>query len=364
MKKTKKIYLLTALMTVALAIPAQAQQKPLPLADLKAEASAAMKAQNLPGISVAVYRDGSGILAFSVGYADIEKKIPATPKLRYRLASISKPITAVAVMELAAEGKLDLDKPAQQYCAAFKGHPEVTARELLSHRSGVHHYKSPATEINTIRYASLSEAVASFTGDPLEFPAGTRFQYSSYGFTVLGCEIEGASGKSYETFVRERVIAPADMHDTAVDDAQVAAETKVTFYSLHGTKLVHAAPLDTSDRLPGGGWLSTPTDMVKFASVVMSKGLLDEKWKRIMWSEKTLPGDPMHYALGWAVGAIGDHFMAEHAGGQSGTSTSLVVIPDAHLAVAVFTNRDKADMTSVSHHIAAEILGALPKPAN
>ncbi len=310
MSNTKKIFLQTVLTTVVWAVSVQAQQGPISLPDLKAEINTVMKAQHLPGISVAVYQDGRGILAASAGYADIEKKIPATPKLLYRLASISKPITAVAVMELAAEGKLDLDKPAQQYCAAFKAHPEVTTRELLSHRSGVHHYKGRATEINTTHYATLSDAVASFAGDPLEFPAGTRFQYSSYGFTVLGCEIEGASGKSYEAFVRERVMAPADMHDTAVDDARLTGETKVTFYSLHGTNVVHAAPLDTSDRLPGGGWMSTPTDMVKFAGAVMSNELLEEKWKRTMWAETTLPGEPMHYALGWAVGAIGNHFMA------------------------------------------------------
>lgn len=361
MRKSKQCFTLTIVATVLLALGAQAQQRLVSLPELKAEARTVVKAQNLPGISVAIYRGGSGIVAFAVGYADIEKKIPATPKLLYRLASISKPITAVAVAELAAEGKLDLDKPAQQYCPAFSGHPEVTTRELLSHRSGVHHYKSPATAQNTIHYASLNDAVMSFAGDPLEFPAGTRFQYSSYGFTVLGCEIEGASGQSYEAFVRQRVLAPADMHDTDVDDARVAAEAKVAFYSLQETKLVRAALLDTSDRLPGGGWLSTPTDMVKFASSV--RGLLGPDWTRRMWTESTKAGEPMHYGLGWVLASIAGHNAVEHTGGQAGTSTSLILIPDADLAVAVFTNRDGADMTKVSHRIVEELLGTAPKAA-
>ncbi len=327
---------------------ASALAQSIPLDKLKAEAAAAMQAQTLPSISVAVWKHGK-TEAFALGYANVENKVPATPQSLYRLASISKPITAVAVLELAKQHKIDLDAPAEKYCPAFTTHPEVTARQLLSHRSGVSHYTSDAAAENTRHFDSLNDAVKNFAAEPLVFPAGSGYQYSSYGFTVLGCEIEGASGKGYETFVREKVFKP--LHISAqVDDARVSADAKVHFYSLKDGKLVAAHALDTSDRLPGGGWLSTPTELVRFASRV--RGLLGNEWTTRMWTDTAKPGEKEHYGMGWFLSGIGDRAVVMHGGGQLGTTTFLLEMPQIDVAVAVFTNRDGADMGVVARKMA------------
>ncbi len=359
----RPIKLLLPLIVLLLALSALAQQQPFSPEALSAELKQAVTTQHLPGISVAIYRPGTAIATFTEGYTDIQTKTPVTTHTLYRLASISKTITAVATLQLASHNKLDIDKSAQQYCPAFNHHPEVTARELLSHRSGVHHYENDSTQFNTIHFSNLNDAVKTFAADPLKFPAGTGFQYTSYGFTVLGCEIEGASAQSYEAYVRSHILTPAKMDETFVDDSRVPASAKATFYSLSGVQLVPAVPLDISDRLPGGGWLSTPTDMVKFADIVLSHGLLSRKWTDRMWTETSRPGDPMRYALGWSVGFVGSHPIFAHGGGQAGTSTSLLLVPDQHLAIAVFTNRDGADMTGLSQKIAAELLHVPISPA-
>jgi CubicO group peptidase (beta-lactamase class C family) len=334
-----------------------AQLSPKQAAVLDAEFEQRLQSEHLPSLSVAILRDGKVEYIRAFGYADVEKKVPASTHTLYRLASISKAITAVAVMQLAESKKVSLDGSAAQFCPAFASHSEVTTRQLLSHRSGVHHPGGNAGVINTTHYASLSDSVRSFADYPLNFEAGKGFEYTSYGYTVLGCEIEGASGESYEAYVRAHIFKPAKMTETMPDDSRVNSADKATFYTMEGDKLEQAPALDISDRLPGGGWLSTPSEMVGFGRAVMEHKLLDARSTALMWTETTKPGEAMRYGLGWSVGSLAGHPVVGHGGGQAGTSTSLLLVPDSHLAVAVFTNRDGADMVGLSLKIAAELLG-------
>ena len=322
---------------------------------LDAEIRSLLDSQHLPSISVAIARDGHILYLDAAGSADVKHGRKATPKTLYRLASISKPLTAVAVLQLASIGKLELDQPVEKYCPAFSGHPEVTARQLLAHRSGIPFYKSDATLYNTRHFDTLNAAVRNVAAIPLEFSPGTGYQYSSYGYTVLGCAIEGASGEPYDRYMQSHVFAPAGMRHTLVD-TRVPARRKAEFYSWKQERIQDALPLDSSDRLPGGGWLSTPEQLVKFADAVMEHRLLNESWTEQMWHETTLAGESSHYALGWALDSLDGHGVVEHAGGQSGTSTILILVPDERLAVAVFSNRDGADMTQVGERLVHELL--------
>src|SRR6516165_10614043 len=139
---------------------------------LDAEVRSLLDSEHLPGVSVAIARNGQVIYRSAAGWADIEHRRKATPKTLYRLASISKPLTAVAVLQLASDGKLELDQPVEKYCPAFSGHPEVTARQLLAHRSGLPFYKSDADSYNTRHFDSLNDAVRFVLTHPLEFSPG------------------------------------------------------------------------------------------------------------------------------------------------------------------------------------------------
>ena len=146
---------------------------------------------HVPGLSLAVIDRGHVILTQGYGLADVENNVPASADTVYRIASISKSVTATAAMKLVDAGKLDLDAPIQRYCPDFPRKPwPITARELLSHQSGIRDYKNEEETINTRHYASINETLTQFASDPLEFEPGTRMQYTSYGYIVLGCVIE------------------------------------------------------------------------------------------------------------------------------------------------------------------------------
>ena len=153
-----------------------------------------MAKQNIPGFSAAVVVDNQ--LRWSQGYglAEMENSVPATPTTTYRIASVSKPITAVAAMQLVERGKLDLDTPIQKYCPAYPEKPwKITARHLLGHLSGIRHYKTDENFNSTRHFASVMESLDAFKTDPLLQEPGTKFT-TRLRYVVLFCVVEGASG--------------------------------------------------------------------------------------------------------------------------------------------------------------------------
>ena len=178
-----------------------------------------MEKQQIPAMTVAIALEGRVVYSKGFGTADLENAVPATAETLIRTGSISKPITAVAAMTLVEAGKLDVDVPVQKYCPAFPQKPwTVTTRELLTHTSGIRHYKEGEMD-STRHYQNMSDGFAIFAADPLLFEPGTKFSYSTYAYTVAGCVIEGASGEKFFDYVREHVLVPAGMTHTFVDDA-------------------------------------------------------------------------------------------------------------------------------------------------
>src|SRR5687768_4288064 len=173
---------------------------------IEALVASEMTRQKIPGMSVAIVSGGQPRWAAGYGMQDVENNVPAKASTVYRLGSISKPITAVAVMQLFERGRLDLDAPVQKYCPAF---PEkqwpVTTRQVLGHLSGIRHYKSD-DEFNSTRfYPTVTDGLAMFKDDALLHEPGVKYTYTTFGYTVLGCVVEGASGQKFADFVRENV---------------------------------------------------------------------------------------------------------------------------------------------------------------
>src|ERR1041384_1543296 len=213
MKSTRWIFVLLLLSCVSLA------QQP---ADLAGRVDAAVrdfqaKSQS-PAITVAVAVDGKLVYSRAFGQADIENDVKATTDTLIRTGSIAKPISAAAALTLVDAGKLDLDAPVQKYCPAFPQKQwAVTTRQLLGHLAGVHHYTG-ADFASTKHYANMSDGFELFANDPLLFEPGTKYQYSTYGYSVVGCAIEGASGEKFADYVAKHVLAPAGMTHTFIDD--------------------------------------------------------------------------------------------------------------------------------------------------
>ena len=173
--------------------------------------SSEMARQGIPGLSIAIGQGGSVRFTSGYGLADLENSVPARAATVYRLASISKPMTAVAALQLAERGALDLDAPVQKYVPAFpeKAWP-VTARQLLGHLGGVRHYRDDEPT-NTRPYESLDDSLAFFKDDALVAEPGARFVYSTYGYNLVGAAVEGAAGKPFVEVLKEGVFAPAGL---------------------------------------------------------------------------------------------------------------------------------------------------------
>ena len=338
---------LRVIFIVALATRAFGQLPGLPadkLEKVEAAISAAMARQAIPGLSVAVANNRELLWANGYGLADLENNVPAKARTVYRLGSISKPITATAVMQLVERGRLDLDVPIQKYCPAFpqKAWP-VTARQLLGHLSGVRHYK-PGEMESTRHYDGIVDGLKIFKDDPLLFEPGTKYSYSTFGYSVLGCAIEGAGGTTYPAFVRENVFEPAGMDRIRVDEVAAIILNRAQGYERARDGQIHNSGLaDTSYKVPGGGWASTVVDLARFGIALQSGKLLKPATIRKMWtSQKTRDGKETGYGLGWEVGdRDGVHFVG-HGGAQQRVSTFLYLVPARGTVVAVMCNLEEA----------------------
>jgi CubicO group peptidase (beta-lactamase class C family) len=315
----------------------------LPLAQagaVDAAILAALPRLGAPGLSIGVVRDRE--LRWSAGYglADIENDVPATPASVYRLASVSKPITATAVLQLAERGRLDLDAPIQRYVPDFPDKPwPITARQLLSHQSGIRNWTDEEFH-NTRRFTSIAESLLPFRDDALLFEPSTKTQYTSLGFTLLGAALEGAGGAPFMEQLRSSVFQPAGMESARDDNVFAVVPHRARGYFRQGDGSLANAPLtDTSNRIPGGGLVATAEDVARFASA-LQRGLLlkPETLQMALIPQKLRGGRATGYGLGWAVGRRGTRREAYHVGGQPQVSTVLYMQPDAGVAVAILAN--------------------------
>lgn len=339
-------YLLSLALLVGVAA---AQQATAPDATSAIDRIAAeqMQKQQIPAMTVAVAIDGRVVYSKGFGTADMENDVTANGETLIRTGSLAKPITAVAAMTLVEAGKLDLDAPIQKYCPAFPQKPwTITTRELITHTSGIRHYKGDEVD-STKHYPNMSDGFSIFAADPLLFQPGTKFSYSTYGYTVVGCVIEGASGETYYDYVREHVLLPAQMTHTYVDDVYAIVPHRARGYQTRDGKVQNAGLMDSSYKIPGGGLTSTAEDYVRFGSALMEGKIVKKETLAMMWTATGVPtldnGEPSSYGMGFGVLTVDGGKYVAHSGGQQGTSTDIAFLPGKRFAVAVFTNNENAE---------------------
>ncbi len=336
-----KWVLVIALCAVPLGAQRRAELPAETIERIEAAVSAEMARDHVPGASVAVAVGERIVYANGFGLSDLENSVPAKVSTVYRLASISKPITATAVMQLVERGTLDLDAPIQKYCPAF---PEkrwgVTLRQLLGHLGGVRHYGNPEEMRSTRHYTDVVTPLVMFKDDPLLHEPGTAYSYTTYGYNLIGCAVEGASGKSYVEFVRENIFGPAGMDRIRPDDAHAIIPNRAQGYRLRENGDLRNSDLaDTSNKIPGGGFASTAIDLVKFAIAVQNGTLVTESTRKQMWTpQKTSDGNETSYGLGWAISEQDGRKEISHGGGQPRVSTLIFLVPANRVAVALMMN--------------------------
>jgi serine beta-lactamase-like protein LACTB, mitochondrial len=331
-----------AVATAGQSAAAVAQAAPYAAARENAERQAKeWLARGIPGFSVTVAIDGKIVYSEGFGYADLEERVPAWPTTKFRIGSVSKPLTSAGIMLLVEQGKFDLDAPIQKYVPSFpdKG-AVITARMLAGHLGGIRHYKEGEVDSQK-HYDTVVGGLERFQNDPLVVPPGTKFSYSSYGYNLLSAAIESAAGENFLDYERKHVFAPLGLRSTVADEPAEIIEQRARFYSPAKDKqLQNAAFVDNSYKWAGGGFLSTSEDLVKFGSALLRPGFLKAESLALLFTpQKTKDGKETNYGMGWFIGkSKSGQRIYEHSGGSVGGSSELILYPEAHLVVAFVCN--------------------------
>jgi serine beta-lactamase-like protein LACTB, mitochondrial len=344
----------------ALAATTPAGPRPEAIREIESLVAARMLRSRIPGVTVAVAVGTRLAWTRGFGTADIENPVAAGPDTVYRIGSISKPITAVAAMQLAERGALDLDAPIQRYVPSFPVKPwPVTARQLLAHLSGIRHYRTEAEVNGTRHYANLLDPLDAIAQEPLLFEPGTSFSYSTYGYNLLGAAVEAASGARFLDALRSNIFVPAGMDHTGADDVFALVPHRARGYRIAiGGRIENCSLADTSNKIPGGGLVSTAGDLVRFAGALERGELVKPQTRDLMFTpQRTRDGGTVPYGLGWAFFEQDGKRWMGHPGLVQGVSACLLVEPADGISVAVLANLEGLDMEPLAARI-AEILMA------
>lgn len=315
--------------------------------------TAALKA-GVVSMSAAIAIGGELRWAGSFGWADIEGRALASPSTRYRTGSVAKPITAMAMMRLVDHRLLELDAPLGTSIAGLSEESRrITPRQLAAHVSGIRHYSlmeilSSSVGLNGPKhYTSVAEGLDSFIGDGLRFAPGTKFLYSTWGYSLLSRKLELAAGSPFPQLLHTFVFEPCAMQDTAVDGI-APMKARARFYQAGGGNYKLADPIDTSNRIAGGGLVSTPSDLVRLAICAEKDSFLSQAARKTMWTPVILAdgqANEQNYALGWRIDTSTRMFgkdkptaIIHHGGQQEGGASFLVIAPALGVSVAVMTN--------------------------
>jgi len=317
-----------------------------------------IKVDQVPGLSIGFIKKDF-MWARGYGYSDLENKVPSRPESAFRLASITKTITATAVLQLVEEGKISLDAEVQAYAPYF---PEkkwpVTIRLLLGHLAGISHYKNFEREGHFKRPMNTRESIAVFQGFDLIAEPGTKYNYSSYGFNLLGAVIEEVSGQSYGQYIKAHIFNPLSMNASRMESQVDLIPNRVRGYRLKQGEVKNSEYVDISSRFAGGGVRSTVVDLLKYARGICEKELLKpETWQKMFTSMATKGGKFTGYGMGWGVNPLKGHFKVSHGGGQPETSTYLMIFPHETFAIAIAANLELCNPIPYVHYLAELVLG-------
>jgi CubicO group peptidase (beta-lactamase class C family) len=320
---------------------------------VRAAIEAQMQRDHIPGLSCAIGVGAALPFRAGFGLADVENGVVARPQTVYRLASISKPITAVLALQLAERGELELDADVHTLVPQWPAKPwPVTTRQLLAHLGGVRHYRGEAE--STLRYETQTASLARFADDPLLHEPGTAYHYSTYGFNLVAAVVEARAGKSFAAVLRERIAGPAGAPSLQDDDSRRLIPGRAQGYVRNGDVLENSQLMDSSYKLGGGGLCASAEDLVHFTQALLDGRLLNEASRTAMWTrQRTAAGAEVEYGLGCRPSRPDGRLVIEHSGAQARVSTMWYVLPEPQVVVVLLCNLERVRLQPLAQQITA-----------
>jgi CubicO group peptidase (beta-lactamase class C family) len=336
-------------------LPAILLLTPVPLVGQNAQAQSAQgdsvrvlverfrEAHQIPGLAVAVGLDSELVWTGEFGVADVAAGVAVTRDTRFRIGAISMALTSTALGLLVERGAIELDADIQCYVKSFpeKRYP-ITVEQVAGHTGGIRHYQGDEFRSNR-HYPSVLDGLAIFARDSLVFEPGTRYGFSTFGWSLIAAAVEEAAGEDFLQFMQTAVLDPLGLTNTMAErpDAPVAGLSM--FYQLVDGEVRTAPPVDNSYKWAGGGFVSTPADLVRFSLALMRGELLRPETVHRLWtSQHTRDGGETGYGIGWSVGRdAAERRVVSHTGGSVGARSMLLVYPDERLVVAITANLER-----------------------
>jgi CubicO group peptidase (beta-lactamase class C family) len=337
---------------------------------------ASLVEHSLPGVSVAVGAGGRLVWAEGFGWADLEKKVPVSPDTRFRIGTASTALTSAAVGLLLEGNRLQLDEKIQAYVPAFPAKEwPVTLRHVMGHLGGVRNDSGDEGPLLSQHCQRPVEGVQVFAGDPLLSEPGTEYRPSSYGWILVSAAVEAAAAEPFLTFMRRQIFEPLGMNDTVADSASVPVPNRATSYfprfaadpryGLHPMREV-----DYSCYAGSSVFLSTPSDLVRFAMAINSGTLLQPSTVQLLQtSQRLASGEETGYGLGWDLETMTLAGAQTRRVGHDGESlggmvASLMMLPERGIVVAVTSNISYADTSAVAASVAEAFSGQTKSTAH
>ncbi len=328
---------------------------------------------HIPGLSVAVAVDGHVVWSEGFGWADLEQRVPATPRTTFRLGSVSKVFTAVALVKLLEDGRIDLDAPIQRYVPDFPQKPwPITARQLSAHTAGIRHYNdadfAPDSPVGrNHHFLSDRESLTLFEDDPLEFEPGTRANYTTHGYSLLAAVLAGAAGVPYQQVVEDLIARPLGLQSVGADQPYFIVPDRSAFYVYRQDlgQTINAGFTDNSYKWAGGGYLANSVDLVRFVSALLEPGFLSAESLELMFTPQRLSSGELAESGGAPVG-IGWRIDEDergrprfyHGGSLTGGGAMLMALPMEGVVVAILTNQLPRPTEDMANEIAAAFAAA------
>lgn len=310
-----------------------------------AELARAQGDRHFPSLSLAVGVDGEVVWAGAVGYEDVGALVPATTRTRYYIASVSKALTTAALGALLIRGNIDLKTEFRELVPDYPEKAyEFTVGQLQAHSAGIRHHTSFFHLLNQADYRNVREAAVGVEEDPLLYEPGTQNSYSTPGYTLLALAMERAADEPYLTLMQDLVFGPLDMMDTLADTKGRTAENVAQPYFLADDVVIRAPPFNNSDKWAGGGFLSTPTDIVKFGNAVLEGPFLTDEWRSVVLRKVPRADASRYYpTMLFENGTFEEGIKVTVGGTGWGGRAQLRVYVDQGIAIAYATNTRPAD---------------------
>jgi CubicO group peptidase (beta-lactamase class C family) len=321
---------------------------------------AEMDKQRIPGLSLAVVRDGKVVKEAGYGHANVELQVPATLETMYQLASVTKQFIAAAIMMLAQEGKLGIDDPVSMH---VEGTPEswkdITLRHLLTHTSGIVRDDGAGFRGFLTEEGVLKE----IAGKKLEFAPGEKWAYSNAGFNMLALVIRKRGGQRWDEFLQERIFTPLEMKATRRYSPAAIIPNRASGYLMVDNVLQNAPATPRS--LASGGLVTNVRDLAKWDAALYTDKFLKPASLEQMWTPVKLKNGTSivaqggGYGFGWSIRIVKQHRLVGHGGSRPGFSTFFARFVDDRLTVILLSNRDAARLPPLVEKIAAHYIPSL-----